>query len=271
MMDGDTSPVVDCVTEERVRGKPAGDDRGFAGSPCHRCDSAQKPQGLIIAFGRQLRCLGEHRVARAVRPTRDREERIAASRCPPGRSEVISSGLDRDLRRRLISHLASASYRFTRPRHSVVRIWATAAPVVPRATAIVGTRRRSSYSSAVIRRIPCRLKKGLEGAAPDPAGPGRRGHPCPELEEPRLGHILGSVEDLRVVAPELLGDAVADARAFPGQLVGDARLLPQFDDGRGTGPLKVLTGTGKIWLLSNRPPSLRTPRLERVVAACKPE
>ena len=46
------------------------------------------------------------------------------------------------------------------------------------------------------------------------------------------GHILGGLEELRVVAPELVAHAVGEACALPGQLCGDARPLPQFDDDR---------------------------------------
>ena len=80
-----------------------------------------------------------------------------------------------------------------------------------------------------------RFEKGLERAALDPAGSDWRGRPPPELEEPELGHVLGDLENLMVVAPELLAHPIGEACKLPGQLFGYARPLPQFDDDRGEG------------------------------------
>ncbi len=42
------------------------------------------------------------------------------------------------------------------------------------------------------------------GVEVDPPRLGRRGNPRPKLQEPGLGDVVGSFENLRLVAPELL-------------------------------------------------------------------
>ncbi len=66
----------------------------------------------------------------------------------------------------------------------------------------------------------------------DPPRLGRRGNPRPKLQEPGLGDVVGSFENLRVVAPELLAYPVRQASAFARQFLRDARPRPQLDDGR---------------------------------------
>ena len=62
---------------------------------------------------------------------------------------------------------------------------------------------------------------------------GRRRQAPPQSERPwRREVVADRSEELRVVAPELLAHPVRQARAFPSQVLADARPLPQFDDRR---------------------------------------
>ena len=52
----------------------------------------------------------------------------------------------------------------------------------------------------------------------------------PEFPDPDLGEIALDLEELRVVAPELLAGPVHQPGAVAGEVVGDARPGAQFDD-----------------------------------------
>jgi len=60
---------------------------------------------------------------------------------------------------------------------------------------------------------------------------GRRGH-GPQIEEPIGGRIVAEFERLRIVAPELLADAIGQPIALLLQILGHARPLAQFDHDR---------------------------------------
>ena len=79
---------------------------------------------------------------------------------------------------------------------------------------------------------PVALEQALEGPELNPPGLRGRRSLGPEVEEPGLDHASDRFEDLRVVAPQLLSHAVRQANAVPGELLGDPRPCPEFDDGR---------------------------------------
>jgi hypothetical protein len=58
----------------------------------------------------------------------------------------------------------------------------------------------------------------------------------PELQDPLGGDVVGQLEQLGEVAPELLAHAVGQAHALALQLLGQAGPLAQLDDGRVGGP-----------------------------------
>ena len=60
---------------------------------------------------------------------------------------------------------------------------------------------------------------------------GRR-YLVPEGEEAVGGDVVAEVEGLRVVAPELLADAVGQAHALLAEVLGHARPFPELDDDR---------------------------------------
>lgn len=61
---------------------------------------------------------------------------------------------------------------------------------------------------------------------------GRRRCPGPQGQNPFGRNVIAQLEQLRVVAPELLANPVAEAHAFLLQLLGQARAFPKLDDGR---------------------------------------
>ena len=79
---------------------------------------------------------------------------------------------------------------------------------------------------------PVALEKALKGPALDPPGLRGRRHLGPEVEDPGLDHAADRIEDLRIVAPQLLPHAVRQARAVPRELLVDPRPRPEFDDDR---------------------------------------
>src|SRR5215210_4278645 len=62
-------------------------------------------------------------------------------------------------------------------------------------------------------------------------GLGRGGRQRPQIQDPLGCHIVAHLEQLRIVAPKLLADAVAQAHALLLQLFSQARPLPQRDHG----------------------------------------
>ncbi|KPL51899.1 hypothetical protein ABB55_06390 [Prosthecomicrobium hirschii] len=59
-----------------------------------------------------------------------------------------------------------------------------------------------------------------------------RGKERPQVEKPAGRDIVGEVKDLRIVAPELFADAVAQSVALGPQFLSHARPLPQLDQHR---------------------------------------
>lgn len=55
---------------------------------------------------------------------------------------------------------------------------------------------------------------------------------CPQIEEPLGGEIVTEFERLRIIAPELLADAVGEPVAFLLQVLGHAGPLAQLDHDR---------------------------------------
>src|ERR671939_225220 len=86
-----------------------------------------------------------------------------------------------------------------------------------------------STRSASTLRIRCRWSSRASVVARRRAGRGWR--QCPQLQDPLGRHVLAQLEELRVVAPELLTDAVAQTHALLLQLLSQARPLPQRDHG----------------------------------------
>ena len=73
---------------------------------------------------------------------------------------------------------------------------------------------------------PVAREKALQGPALNaPRLRGRRSL-GPEVEDPRLNHASDRIEDLRIVAPQLLSQAVRQARALLLQFLGDPRPCP---------------------------------------------
>src|SRR5215218_1366612 len=66
-------------------------------------------------------------------------------------------------------------------------------------------------------------------------GLGRGGRQRPQIQDPLGGHIVAHLEQLWIVAPELLADAVREAHAFVLELFSQARPLPQCNHGGGAG------------------------------------
>ena len=67
----------------------------------------------------------------------------------------------------------------------------------------------------------------------NPPGLARGRQTPPQLESPRRRHVVADrVQELRVVAPQLLTHPVRQPDAFPRQVVAQPRPLAQFDDGR---------------------------------------
>jgi hypothetical protein len=64
---------------------------------------------------------------------------------------------------------------------------------------------------------------------------GRRRRQRPQRQDPFGRDIVAQREQLRVVAPELLADAVGQADALLPQLLGQARPFPELDNGRVAG------------------------------------
>ena len=72
---------------------------------------------------------------------------------------------------------------------------------------------------------------------------------APESADPGLGEIALDLEELRIVAPELLTDPVHEPGSVAGQVVRDARPLAQLDDlrrGRVQAPERVAVGSQRI-------------------------
>ena len=84
----------------------------------------------------------------------------------------------------------------------------------------------------MIRRILWRLRRLSRVRRWTPPGLRGRGSLRPEVEEPGLDHASRRLEDLRVVAPQLLSHAVRQANAVPGEFLGDPGPCPEFDDDR---------------------------------------
>jgi hypothetical protein len=54
--------------------------------------------------------------------------------------------------------------------------------------------------------------------------------PDPKLEEPSGGEVIGELQHLRVIPPQLLMDAVAQPNPFLLQFLGKTRPRTQFDE-----------------------------------------
>ena len=76
------------------------------------------------------------------------------------------------------------------------------------------------------------LEQPGDGGLAHPSGLVRARHERPQVEEPVGASVVGDVEDLRIVAPQLLAHAVGEPGAFRGEVLGDARELAQFDNHR---------------------------------------
>src|SRR3954453_10982062 len=66
----------------------------------------------------------------------------------------------------------------------------------------------------------------------------------PQIQDPFGCDVVAHREQLRVIAPELLADAVAQAHALLLKLFSQARPLPQRDHGRVAG----LDGPEQVWI-----------------------
>ena len=61
VLNRNACPVVDGVTQSRVRSVAHDDDAGFATSLGHRCNAGQRPQRRIIASAERSRSFGKQR------------------------------------------------------------------------------------------------------------------------------------------------------------------------------------------------------------------
>ena len=61
---------------------------------------------------------------------------------------------------------------------------------------------------------------------------GADSHPIPKLEEPPRAEVIGELQHLRVIPPQLLIDAVAKPNPFLLQLLRKTRPRAQFDEPR---------------------------------------
>src|SRR5208283_1920077 len=75
-----------------------------------------------------------------------------------------------------------------------------------------------------------RLEDFGETGLVDLSGPGGRGRTFPQREEVLGRQVVGHLQHLRVIAPQLLADPVGQAGALLSEVVGDARPFAQFDD-----------------------------------------
>ena len=76
------------------------------------------------------------------------------------------------------------------------------------------------------------LEKALQRPALDLPGLRGRRNLGPKVEHPGLDHASDRIEDLRVVAPQLLPHSVRQAHAVPLEFLVDPRPRPEFDDDR---------------------------------------
>jgi hypothetical protein len=79
---------------------------------------------------------------------------------------------------------------------------------------------------------PVRVQQPLDRFLPQPDCIGRRRSQTPQCDPPRSGGIAAEVEHLRIIAPELFAQPVAEPVALLLQIFAHARPFPQFDDQR---------------------------------------
>ena len=222
VLHGHSGPVIDCVLESAVSGEATDDDLRFARAPGDGSDAAQTAQSLVVAPLQRLVGLGEQRSEDdPSNPGQGGEDhgvtlparlpRVGVSAFGQGSGEAVDlpSGIGELplYEAEALRGAADVSDRgFGRPRSDRDR----RSPQMP------------PQPVRVDASDPVTLEEAFEGAVVNPLAFCWGGHPLPELEEPGLSDVVGRLEDLGVVTPELLADAIGEPRAVACELLGDA-------------------------------------------------
>lgn len=221
-LHGHSRPVIDRVLESRVSGKATDDDLRFARAPGDGSDAAQTAQSPVVAPLQRLVGLGEQR----------------SEDDPPNPGQ---GGEDHDvtlparLSRVGVSAFGQGSGEAVDLPSGVGELPLYEAEALRGATDVSdrgfgrsrsdGDRRSPQMLPQPVRvdaSDPVTLEEAFEGAEVNPLAFCRRGRPLPELEEPGLSDVVGGLQDLRVVTPELLADAVGEPGAVACELFSDA-------------------------------------------------
>ena len=215
VLDGDAGPMVDGGAQPQMTGLTHENHAALAAAPRHRGDAGQGAQRMIISFAQRLRGLAEERgeddPSDARQGSQDRH--VALLGFLPRRiflsafGELVGEFVEPAMR--LLDLLV---HQFEARRHG--------GDVGGRCfdCAVGDDERLLAQDAQDLGRLDAANAMGFQqarDAALAQAGSlGGCRRQCPQIEEPIGGEIVTEFERLRIVAPELLADAVGEPVAF---------------------------------------------------------
>jgi len=233
VLDGDTGPMIDGGAQPQMAGLTHEDDAALAAASRHRSDAGQSAQRMIISFAQRFRGLAEQRgeddPSDARQGSQDRH--VALLGFLPRRiflsafSELVGEFVEPSMR--LLYLLV---HQFEARRHG----GDVGGRCFDRATG--DNERLLAQDAQDLGRLEAANAMGFQQAhdaafaQADGLGGCRRQYP--QIEEPIGGEIVTQFERLRIIAPELLADAVGKPVALLAQVLGHARPLAQLDHDR---------------------------------------
>ena len=203
------------LSKAGMGGHSAHDELVLAGSPCGRRNAAHAPQRLVVPARQRLGGLGEQRgddgLADSGQGGEDRHIALPDGLAGAG---VLAIGQYIDQAGELPLGLGElAVYE--------AEVFEDASDVGDRGLGGSGCDGDGRGAKDVEELVggdppdPAALEKALKGPALDAPGLRGRRHLGPEVEGPGLDYASDRIEDLRIVAPQLLPHAVRQARALP--------------------------------------------------------
>ena len=232
VLHGNPAPVIDSIIETALGGQTSYDDAPVARASGNRGHTTQAAQGVIVSSSQGIGSLREQ--CSEYGSTHSRQGHQDRSITLPGRlccrpvvacSELLRAVLQalKGLAQLLIEHVETAAENLdvsggrcgcTRGH----REW-------------IGAQSGQDSSRIKASDAMCFQQLG-DGSLAHHAGAVRRGDDSPQGQHPVIGEVAAKVKELWVIAPQLVTQAVTEARPQAGQLFGNAGPLAQLNQER---------------------------------------